>query len=488
MLKFFRLPFATTGDKTAVPDAVDSNGNVSYSQGYGFDYQRQKTDPAAKNIERDKMNRILFDITTAIAELQSKGGADFITSALNGGTPYSYGQSAIVNYNGAWYISLVAANTALPTDATKWAYLPTPALLQQAAFMSANAGGTVDAITAAFSPAIAALPTAPGTLSVFVRAAGANATTTPTFKADALAAKTIVKGNNLPLVPGDIAGAAHWLELRYDSTLDKWVLQNPARGVTDIALPLAGLPFSTIGAANRLMGATGAIVAGQGGTVSVPAGVSVSLSEEVSAGVTGVLRSFITSAWTSANLAVSSTYYLRAQVQAGVLTFYVQQGTDADAIPASLKGTPGAASLGGFDSTVLDMLVAKVVTGVAGSTPTVTNLANAPLLISKSLAVDNYTRTTGVTGAVSAKRNTALILNWARVPSRYSVRTAYGIVSSAGNPEELSVVYSGSTSDGSGTLTATFSRYTFDPVFGGDWNTASTSFSFSFQTDYTVEA
>lgn len=230
MLKFFRLPFATTGDKTAVPDAVDSNGNVSYSQGYGFDYQRQKTDPAAKNIERDKMNQILFDITTAIAELQSKGGADFITSALNGGTAYSYGQNAIVNYGGAWYISLVAANTALPTDATKWALLPTPALLQQAAFMSANAGGTVDAITATFTPAIAALPAAPGTLSVFVRATGANTSTTPTFKADGTAAKTIVKGNNAPLLAGDIAGAGHWLELQYDATLDKWVLQNPTHG------------------------------------------------------------------------------------------------------------------------------------------------------------------------------------------------------------------------------------------------------------------
>lgn len=240
MLKFFRLPFATTGDKTAVPDAVDSNGNVSYSQGYGFDYQRQKTDPAAKNIERDKMNQIMFDITTAIAELQSKGGADFITSALNGGTAYSYGQGAIVNYSGAWYISLVAANTALPTDATKWAYLPTPALLQQASFMSAVAGGTVDAITAAFTPAIAALPAAPGTLSVFVRAGGANLTTTPTFKADGTVAKTIVKGANQALVAGDISGAGHWLHLDYDATLDKWVLQNPAFGVNSAAASIQG--------------------------------------------------------------------------------------------------------------------------------------------------------------------------------------------------------------------------------------------------------
>lgn len=230
MLKFFRLPFATIGDKTAVPDAVDSNGNVSYSQGYGFDYQRQKADPAAKNIERDKMNQILFDITTAIAEIQSQGAPDYITSALNGGTAYSYAQYAIVKYSGALYISLVAANTALPSDATKWALLPTPALLQQSAYMSANAAGTVDAITAAFTPAIAALPAAPSTLSVFVRATGANTSPTPTFKADGTAAKTIVKGNNVALLAGDIAGAGHWLELQYDPTLDKWVLQNPTHG------------------------------------------------------------------------------------------------------------------------------------------------------------------------------------------------------------------------------------------------------------------
>jgi hypothetical protein len=235
MLKFFRLPFATTGDKTAVPDAVDTNGNVSYSQGYGFDYQRQKTDPAAKNIERDKMNQIFFDMTTAIAELQSQGVPDFITTALNGGTAYSYAQYAVVKYSGDLYISLVAANTALPSDATKWALLPTPARIQAAFNSSAVAGGTANAITGAFTPAIAALPAAPGTLSVFVRAGSANTTTTPTFAADGTVAKTIVKGNNLPLVAGDIAGAGHWLELQYDATLDKWVLQNPAYGIAGVA-------------------------------------------------------------------------------------------------------------------------------------------------------------------------------------------------------------------------------------------------------------
>jgi len=232
MLKFFRIPFASSGDKTAVPDAVDVNGFVSYTAGYGYDYQRQKTDPAAKNIERDKMNEIFFDITTAISEIQAQGVPDFITSALNGGTAYSYGLNAIVRYSGELYISIAATNIALPTDATKWALLPTPARIQAAAYTSAVSGGTADAITAAFTPAIAALPAAPGTLVVRTRAGFANATATPTFSANGLTAKTIVKGNNLPLAAGDIAGAGAWIELVYDATLDKWVLQNPATGVS----------------------------------------------------------------------------------------------------------------------------------------------------------------------------------------------------------------------------------------------------------------
>lgn len=123
MDKFFKVPFATSGDKTAVPDAADTNGNVSYTQGYGFDYQRQKTDPAAKNIERDKLNSVLNDITKAIAELQSQGVPDYITPTLNGGTSYSYSANALVRYSGQIYLSLADTNTAAPTDVTKWMLL-----------------------------------------------------------------------------------------------------------------------------------------------------------------------------------------------------------------------------------------------------------------------------------------------------------------------------------------------------------------------------
>ncbi|MEW6309947.1 MAG: phage tail protein [Pseudomonadota bacterium] len=192
----------------------------------------------------------------------------------------------------------------------------------------------------------------------------------------------------------------------------------------DLALPLPALPYPTVATSNNRIAVTVAVVAGQGGTVSVPAGVLVSLGQEVIAGQTGRMRSFTTQAWTSANLAINSTYFLRAQVQNGALTFYVQQGGDADVIPGSLKGTPNGANGGGFDSTRIDMLVAKVVTGAAGSTPTLTALANAEYLYARS-AETTVMCVTGPNGAgtlSSATGDESWVnlrfenLNWGRKP------------------------------------------------------------------------
>ena len=93
----------------------------------------------------------------------------------------------------------------------------------------AEAAGTADAITATFDQPI--LTPLHG-LHVQVRAKAANTTATPTFRADETGALPVVKGNNLPLAPGDIAGDGHWLELKYDDALAKWVLENPAFGVS----------------------------------------------------------------------------------------------------------------------------------------------------------------------------------------------------------------------------------------------------------------
>lgn len=104
-------------------------------------------------------------------------------------------------------------------------------MMQQAPSIVATAGGTADALTASYTPAVAALTNG---MALYVRAASANATTTPTFTPNSgtIAAKTIVKGAGVALTAGDIAGAGHWIELQYDAILDKWVLLNPATGVT----------------------------------------------------------------------------------------------------------------------------------------------------------------------------------------------------------------------------------------------------------------
>lgn len=101
---------------------------------------------------------------------------------------------------------------------------------QKNSFNSAIAAGTADAITASYTPAVAALTNG---LSLYVRAGSANATTTPTFTPNSgtIAAKAIVKGNGQALAKSDIAGGGHWIELQYDASLDKWVLLNPASGI-----------------------------------------------------------------------------------------------------------------------------------------------------------------------------------------------------------------------------------------------------------------
>lgn len=103
----------------------------------------------------------------------------------------------------------------------------------------AEAVGTAEALTARFvSPILKPLHG----MTVQIRSQSANTTATPTFKADETGAYPIVKGNNQPLQADDIAGDGHWLDMKFDDTLKKRVLQNPAYAISvmpDIAPVLA---------------------------------------------------------------------------------------------------------------------------------------------------------------------------------------------------------------------------------------------------------
>ena len=88
----------------------------------------------------------------------------------------------------------------------------------------AAAGGTVDAITADYTPDV----TLADQKMVAVVAAGANTSTTPTFAPDGLTAHTIVKNGGSALVAGDIAGAGHVIILGYNLANTRWEILNPA--------------------------------------------------------------------------------------------------------------------------------------------------------------------------------------------------------------------------------------------------------------------
>lgn len=96
-------------------------------------------------------------------------------------------------------------------------------------------GGTVDAITATYSPAITALVDG---MELDFRATGANATTTPTFSPNGLTAHTITQLGGSALFAGSISAANFEGKLRYNLANTRWELLNPAiKSVTNMILP-----------------------------------------------------------------------------------------------------------------------------------------------------------------------------------------------------------------------------------------------------------
>lgn len=91
-------------------------------------------------------------------------------------------------------------------------------------FNIATGSGTVDAITATFSPPL----TLADKMLCAVVATGANTSTTPTFAPDGLTAHTITKYGGSALLAGDIPAALAVILLEYNLANTRWELLNPA--------------------------------------------------------------------------------------------------------------------------------------------------------------------------------------------------------------------------------------------------------------------
>jgi len=128
---FMRTPFAENGDVTTIPNDAQPSGAVSYDEGFTVNYQLETDDPDVLYPERPVVNELFNLIMNAVRVLQTQGFPDWVTSADNGGSPYSYAINAICRHDDTNWISIAAANTAEPgTDITKWIPFEMPEAFQ----------------------------------------------------------------------------------------------------------------------------------------------------------------------------------------------------------------------------------------------------------------------------------------------------------------------------------------------------------------------
>ncbi len=98
--KYYKVPFASSGDVIAIPDEEPVDGSISYESGYGPDYSLNlSTDPDALPVPRQQMNDLFFTLTSNLKAYQELGIHPFITSSDNGGSPFPYYKYATCVYD-----------------------------------------------------------------------------------------------------------------------------------------------------------------------------------------------------------------------------------------------------------------------------------------------------------------------------------------------------------------------------------------------------
>lgn len=127
MSQRIKIPFANTGDKTAIP-ATDPNGFVNLTTGYPPDYAREiGADPAAKSVEREQQNWLFNLITSELKDWQDNGIPWYFAPADK---PEGYAINAMVRHtNSLIYRSLKNNNLSPISDGLSWEAQQTQAAL-----------------------------------------------------------------------------------------------------------------------------------------------------------------------------------------------------------------------------------------------------------------------------------------------------------------------------------------------------------------------
>ncbi|UVE47621.1 hypothetical protein KS461_10140 [Pseudomonas chlororaphis] len=221
MARDFIIPFATTGDMVAIPDALQPDGSVSMIQGFGFDYERDNTDPSYKPVPREGFNRLFHDITEALGAIQSSGFSDWSLSFA----PYKI--NSVVRHQNQNWISRVDNNGATPGGAnSQWDALDW--------INYAIDAGAVNAYSVSYSPAISSLYD-----GMVLRFKASNLNTgasTFTPAPGSISPASIVGGNHTILQGGEIVQNGDvWLQWNSSIGGGSWVLIESSGGALQVS-------------------------------------------------------------------------------------------------------------------------------------------------------------------------------------------------------------------------------------------------------------
>lgn len=319
---------------TPITNMPAVTGYANY-QLFGFVVAATTTGSATINVSAvGAKNAYLADGITAI------GSGDLVI-----------GGYAIFAYNSALNSAAGGFQIVSPRGASAYPGLPCVA-----------AGGSADAITATYSPAITLTDL---TLVAFT-ATAANATTTPTFAPNSLAAHTITKKGGQALAAGDIPGAGAVCILEYNLANTRWELANPAPSssggsskvipytvVTDTTdIVLAAVPTQTN------VGSTLSVAIPTKGIIYITASCET-ITATARADVVFGLRIGSTNYWPNSSVAGTTMYNL-GEVTSGVTGTYV---ASSSGILASAAGSATTTNSGSSQTIGIMIEASGIVTG-----------------------------------------------------------------------------------------------------------------------------
>lgn len=118
---YFKTAFASEGDRDDIPLTAQTDGSVSFPQGWGPDYEKNlETQATAKAVNREVTNQLYYALTMAVGQYQRSGFPGWITASDNGGAAFGYAAGAQVLYSGQYWVSLQDGNTTTPGSGDAW--------------------------------------------------------------------------------------------------------------------------------------------------------------------------------------------------------------------------------------------------------------------------------------------------------------------------------------------------------------------------------